>query len=95
MMLLGNHLLAPLGLLLLFPRFNLSCMKHYLLWYSSVLVLPIIMVVWCYPAWYNGPSLFIAMMSTLLIGIPLLLLGAWVCSRIAKHYLADSLPHNS
>ncbi len=90
-----DTLLAPLGLLLLFPRFNLSCMKHYLLWYSSVLILPIILVVWFYPTWYNGPSLFIAMMSTLLIGIPLLLLGAWVCSRIAKLYLADSLPHNS
>ncbi len=95
LMLLCDFLLAPLGLLLLFPRFNLSCMKHYLLWYSSVLILPIILVVWIYPTWYNGPSLFIAMMSTLLIGIPLLLLGAWVCSRIAKHYLADSLPHNS
>lgn len=89
-MLICDFLLAPLGLLLLFPRFKLSCRRHRLLWYASVLVLPIIMVVWCYPAWYNGPSLFIAMMSTLLIGIPLLLLGAWVCSRIAKRYLADS-----
>ena len=95
LMLLSDFLLAPLGLLLLFPRFNLSRMRHYALWYSSVLVLPIIMVVWIYPAWYNGLFLFITTMGTLLIGIPLLLFGAWVCSCIAKHYLADSLPHNS
>lgn len=95
LMLLSDFLLAPLGLLLLFPRFNLSRMRHYALWYSSVLVLPIIMVVWIYPAWYNGLLLFITTMGTLLIGIPLLLFGAWVGSRIAKHYLADSLPHNS
>ena len=95
MMLLGSHLLAPLGLLLLFPRFKLSCRRHRLLWYASVLVLPIILVVWFYPKWYSGPLLFITTMGTLLIGIPLLLFGAWVCSRIAKHYLADSLPHNS
>jgi cytochrome b subunit of formate dehydrogenase len=88
-MLLCDFLLAPLGLLLLFPRFNLSRRRHYALWYSAVLILPIIMVVWCYPAWYNGPSLFIAMMS-MLIGIPLLLLGAWVCSHIAKRYLAGT-----
>ena len=95
MMLLCDFLLAPLGLLLLFPRFNLSCMKHYLLWYSAVLILPIIMVVWVYPAWYSGPLLAVTIYGTLLIGIPLLLLGAWVCSRVAKHYLTDSLPHNS
>ena len=95
MMLLCDFLLAPLGLLLLFPRFNLSRRWHYVLWYSAVLVLPIILVVWLYPVWYSGIFQFVATMGTVLIGIPLLLLGAWVCSRIAKHFLADSLPHNS
>ena len=65
-------------------------MRHYRLWYSSVLVLPIILVVWLYPAWYSGPTLFIALFATVFIGIPLLLLGAWVCSHIAKRYLAGT-----
>ena len=97
LMLLCDFLFAPLGLLLLFPRFNLSRRRHYALWYSAVLVLPIILVVWLYPVWYSGSGIFqfVATMGTVLIGIPLLLLGAWVCSRIAKHFLADSLPHNS
>ena len=95
LMLLSDFLLAPLGLLLLFPRFNLSRMRHYALWYSSVLILPIIMVVWCYPAWYSGPLLGVTIFGTLFIGIPLLLFGAWVCSRIVKHYLKATPPRNS
>ena len=58
MMLLCDFLLAPLGLLLLFPRFNLSRRRHHVLWYSSVLVLPIILVVWLYPVWYSGNGIF-------------------------------------
>ena len=95
LMLLSDFLLAPLGLLLLFPRFNLSRMRHYALWYSSVLILPIIMVVWCYPAWYSGPLLGVTIFGTLFLGIPLLLLGAWVCSRTAKPYLKATPPRNS
>lgn len=95
LMLLSDFLLAPLGLLLLFPRFNLSRMRHFVLWYTAVLILPIIMVVWCYPAWYSGPVLGVTIFGTLFIGIPLLLLGAWVCSRIVKHYLKATPPRNS
>ena len=48
-----------------------------------------------YPAWYSGPLLGVTIFGTLFLGIPLLLLGAWVCSRIAKHYLKATPPRNS
>ena len=80
-------LLAPLGFLLLFPRFDLRKKGHTALWFATALLYPIGLGVLTLPFMYSGSKALVAFIALLIIVEPLQLIGALVLYIIARNLL--------
>ncbi len=80
-------LLAPLGFLLLFPRFDLRKKGHTALWFATALLYPIGLGGLTLPFMYSGSKALVAFIELLIIVEPLQLIGALVLCLIARNLL--------
>ena len=80
-------LLAPLGFLLLFPRFDLRKKRHTALWFATALLYPIGLGFLTLPFIYSGSEALVAFIALLIIVEPLQLIGALVLYLIARNLL--------
>ena len=80
-------LLAPLGFLLLFPRFDLRKKGHTALWFATALLYPIGLGFVTLPFMYSGSEALVAFIALLIIVEPLQLIGALVLCLIARNLL--------
>ena len=80
-------LLAPLGFLLLFPRFDLRKKGHTALWFATALLYPIGLGFLTLPFIYSGSEALVAFIALLIIVEPLQLIGALVLYLIARNLL--------
>ena len=80
-------LLAPLGFLLLFPRFDLRKKGHTALWFATALLYPIGLGFLTLPFMYSGSEALVAFIALLIIVEPLQLIGALVLYLIARNLL--------
>ena len=77
-------LLAPLGFLLLFPRFDMKKKGHTVLWFVTALLYPIGVAFVTLPFMYSGSEALIALIGILLLLEPLQLIGALVLYLIIR-----------
>lgn len=77
-------LLAPLGFLLLFPRFDLKKKGHTVLWFVTALLYPIGVAFVTLPFMYSGSEALVALIGILLLLEPLQLIGALVLYLIIR-----------
>ena len=80
-------LLAPLGFLLLFPRFDLRKKGHTALWFATALLYPIGLGLCTIPFLYSGSKALLAFIALLIIVEPLQLIGALVLYLIVRNLL--------
>ena len=80
-------LLAPLGFLLLFPRFDLRKKGHTALWFATALLYPIGLGFLTLPFLYSGSKALGAFIAPLIIVEPLQLIGALVLYLIVRNLL--------
>ena len=73
---------VPLGFLLLFPSFTLQTKLHHVLWYASIIVPQILLLIWAHLI-IHDPAI-VGAWAIFMLGTPLLLLGARLLLPLGK-----------